>query len=226
VIRGAVFRVLSAVLLFSALLLALEAVFSSGVYGCAPPLTLVFLCPLTVCGVLCLALARGQSERIAVAVVVAIGALASVRLLSFDFGYPPGYEPGAIGDARTVVSAETTYQFANGGYYDTLECLARPSSCIPGYPANGPTFVDAHLDGPQTSRRYRRWLVPGPSVPNVPPTVSRTSMQRFAFVAVPVDSRSRSFCADDTGVVQQAPNGITPNVRDGRCDDPRFAPLK
>jgi hypothetical protein len=36
----------------------------------------------------------------------------------------------------------------------------------------------------------------------------------------------RSFCGDDTGVIFQAPDGITPNIRNAQCDDPRFKALK
>ena len=225
-IRAAIFSVLSAVILLSVFVMAREAVFSSGGYGCAPPAQLGLLFPLTVCGIPCLVLAKGRGERIPVVVTMAVGALAALRLLSFDYGYPPGYESGVIGDVRSVISAEEAYQAVNGGYYDTLECLARPSSCLPSYPPNGPTFVDAHLGGARTYNRYRRWLVRGPWVANGPPAVSGTSMETYAFVAVPIDPRLRSFCADDTGVIYQAPAGIFPNVRDGHCDDPRLVPLK
>jgi hypothetical protein len=51
----------------------------------------------------------------------------------------------AIGDTRTVISAEAAYQSANSGYYGTLTCLTTPSSCIPGY--TGPTFLDASFGG-------------------------------------------------------------------------------
>jgi len=225
VIRGFFFYLLSAVLVLSALGIVLEAVLSSGVYGCAPPLSIVLIPPLAICGVAGLALAADRSERVPVAVVLAMGTVASVRVLSFPFGYRPAYEAGAIGEARTVVSAQAAYESVNG-YYDTLECLSRPSSCIPGYSTTGPTFLDPQMARPEPYRAYRHWLVPGAPVTGAPPTASRTSIRTFAYVAVPVDSRRRSFCSDDTGVVFQAPNGITPNIRSGRCDDPRFAALK
>lgn len=226
VIRGFFFYLLSAVLLLSALGLVLEAVFTSGVYGCAPPLSIVLIPPLGLCGVLCLALAANRGERVPVAVVLGVGAIASVRVLSLPFGYRIPYENGAIGDVRTVISAEAAYESANG-YYDTLQCLNKPSACIPGYATTNPTFIDAGLAQAEPHREYRHWLVPGSPVTDLPSTASRTSIRKFAYVAVPVDSRRRSFCGDSTGQVFEAPKGITPNIRDGQCDgDPRFAPLK
>ena len=222
-IRG-FFFVLSTVLGLSALGIAMEAVFSSGAYGCSPPTSTLLIPPLAICGAVCLALATDGSERIRVAVVLAIGTLASLRVLSFPYGYRPNYEAGAIGDVRTVVSGQAAYQSVNG-YYDTLECLTRPSSCIPGYPTTSPSFLDVEL-AQRDHRQYRHWLVPGPPASDRPLSASRTSTRTFAYVAVPVDSRMRSFCGDDTGVIFLAPDGITPNIRNAQCDDPRFKALK
>ena len=225
-IRQTSFYLLSALLVVSMLGVVLEAVFTSGVYGCAPPLSIVLIPPLGLCGVLCLVLAANRGERIPVAVVLAVGTIASVRVLSLPFGYEPAYESGAIGDVRNVVSAEAAYEAANG-YYDTLECLNKPSACIPGYPTTSPTLLDASLAQAEPHRQYRRWLVPGSPVTDPPPSASRTSIRKFAYVAVPLESRRRSFCADATGQLFEAPNRIDPNVRNGQCDeDPRFTPVK
>src|SRR5205823_811413 len=51
------------------------------------------------------------------------------------------HESATIGDLRTLVSAESAYSSANGGFYDDPRCLTKPSACIPGYPATAPTFV-------------------------------------------------------------------------------------
>jgi hypothetical protein len=185
----------------------------------------VLIPPLGLCGLLCLALAPNRRLRTRVAVVLGVGAVASLRVLSFPFGYRIAYEAGAIGDVRTVISGQAAYASMNG-YYDTLDCLSKPSACIPGYATTSPTFLDATFVEAGPHREYRRWLVAGSPVTDRPPYASRTSLRQYAFVAVPLDSRRRSFCGDDTGVIVQAPNGITPIVRDGHCDDPRFTPLK
>lgn len=222
-IRAVFFYLLSAVLVLSMLGLLLDAAFGSS-YGYSGPPSRVLMPMLAVCGVLCLALAEGRSERVAVAVVLALGTMAALVL--HPFGYQPPREAVAIGHVRFVISAQAAYQSANNGYYDKLECLAKPSSCIPGYPTTGPTFLDHLTARPEPHGEYRHWLVPGSPVTELPPTASRTSTRGFAYVAVPLDPRRRSFCGDDTGVIWQAPNGITPTVRDGRCDDPRFTVLK
>ena len=56
-------------------------------------------------------------------------------------------ESAAIGDCRTVISAQHAYASANGGFFDSLECLAFPTSCIPNYPVNAPQFLDEETAG-------------------------------------------------------------------------------
>jgi hypothetical protein len=226
VIRQTAFYLLSALLVVSALGVVLEAVFTSGVYGCTPPLSIVLIPPLGLSGLLCLALAVNRRQRIRVAALLGVGAIASLRVLSLPFGYRFPYEGVAIGDVRTVISAEAAYESTNG-YYDTLECLNKPSACIPGYSTTSPTFLDATLAQAEPHLQYRRWLIPGPPVTGLPASASRTSFRRFAYVAVPLDSRQRSFCGDATGQLFEAPNRIDPKIRNGQCDeDPRFTPVK
>jgi hypothetical protein len=222
--RAVVFSLSAAVLFLSTLGIGLDAAFSGG-YGCMGPPSIIFMPVFAICGVACLTLAATRRERVSTAVVLALGTVASAVVLVRPSGYPT-YEAVALTDVRTVLSAEAAYQGVNQDYVDTLECLAKPSSCIPGYPATSPTFLDVSLTRPEPKNGYRRWLVSGPPVENLPSSASRTSTRHFAYVAVPLDSRWRSFCADETGVIFQAPKGITPNIRDGHCDDPRFVPYK
>jgi len=223
--RAVVLALSAAVLLLCTLGIGLDAAFSGG-YGCMGPPSIIFMPVFAICGVACLALARGAGERVSTAVVLALGTAASALVLSRPYGRPIPYESLALGDIQVVLSAEAVYQGVNQDYFDTLECLAKPSSCIPGYPATSPTFLDVSLTRPEPESGYRRWLVSGPPVENLPSSASRTSTRNFAYVAVPLDSRWRSFCADETGVILQAPKGVTPNIRDGHCDDPRCAPYK
>jgi hypothetical protein len=217
--RAVPFYLLSAVLVLGMVGLMLDTAFNGEYDSCFGPTSRVLLPPFAVCGVLCLALAEGWRERVPVVLVLMLGAIA--HLSGHPFGYRIPWEAAALGDVRVVISGQAAYQFANHGYFDTLECLAKPSSCIPDYPTTDPTFLPASTAVPEHGE-YRHWLVPGLPVTDLPPGASRTSMRGFAYIAVPLDSRRRSFCGDDTGVVWQAPCGITPNVRDGRCDDPRL----
>jgi hypothetical protein len=74
--------------------------------------------------------------------VVVIAAIAVPSLLRARIS--PG-EVKDLGDVRTVISAESAYQPANGGYFDVPACLEEPWRCIPGYPENAPAFLEAVL---------------------------------------------------------------------------------
>ncbi len=97
----------------------------------------------------------------------------------------------AIGDIRSVISAQAHYAAANGGYHDTLECLATPSDCIPGYPPTDPWFMGpGDMPGLATERRgYARSFQPGPAATpeaGEQERISPSSMTSFAYVAVPI----------------------------------------
>jgi len=49
----------------------------------------------------------------------------------------------AEADLRAIAAAQHAYQSANGGFYDTPACLARPETCIPGYA--GHSFLEPAL---------------------------------------------------------------------------------
>ena len=99
-----------------------------------------------------------------------------------------GGEFPPIGDARTVLSAELAYASANGGFYDRLECLARPATCIPGYAANGPSFIDPMLASLRTKHSYLRrfYAGPRPSAEEIAKAkASPSSVKAFAYVLLP-----------------------------------------
>lgn len=134
-------------------------------------------------------------------------------------------EVAAIGDVRAVISAQTAYASANGGYYDTLECLATPSNCIPDYAASAPTFLDVELSQAQVKNGYRRTLYLGRPVDprQASGPISPSSVRSYAYVAVPVNRGQtgvRSFCGDSSGRVCQAKEGRQPSVTDGQCGEP------
>jgi hypothetical protein len=64
-------------------------------------------------------------------------------------------ESAAVEDVRSVIAAEKRYALADRDYYDTLDCLTRPQDCIPGYPASGPTIIDAPLTATTVRHGYR-----------------------------------------------------------------------
>jgi prepilin-type N-terminal cleavage/methylation domain-containing protein len=92
-------------------------------------------------------------------VIAIIGIIAAIAIPSLLRARVSGNEAGAIGDIRTVISAEAAYHSSNAGEYGMISCLATPSDaqCIPGYPVTAPTFLDANLATlPMTKSGYVR----------------------------------------------------------------------
>ena len=65
--------------------------------------------------------------------------------------------------APGILAAEAAYQSVNGGGYDTLQCLAWPASCIPGYPGDGPRFLPEPVPSAQEAGYVGRFH-PGPRI--------------------------------------------------------------
>jgi hypothetical protein len=140
-------------------------------------------------------------------------------------GHPaPGREALAIRDIRTMISAQSAYQAANGGFYDVPECLVTPRRCIPTYPVNAPTFLDSQLGRTTADREgYRRVFHSG--APADPAEVrkagaSPSSLLSFAYVATPLipgQTGVRAFCGDSSGVICFTSDGQAPGIENGRC---------
>lgn len=147
-----------------------------------------------------------------------IGIIAAIAIPSLLRARVSANEAAALGDIRTVISAEMSYTMANGGYYDTIECLAAPNTCIPGY--SGPVMLSTPVAGVKSG--YRRTFYPGPPAAGDNKT-SPTSVTSFAFTAVPVDPRRtglRGFCGDSSGIICQTLDGTEPALADGGCAMP------
>jgi type IV pilus assembly protein PilA len=148
---------------------------------------------------------------------VVLGIAAAIAIPGLLRARVSANEATAIGDLRAVTSAEEAYRAANGGYYDTLECLTRPAFCIPGY--SGAAQLDA-AHAASTKAGYRRTFYPGPPPATLSPTVSRSSVTSFAYVAVPAQPNAtgvRSFCGDSSGRLCYIADGSPPGVVDGAC---------
>src|SRR5262249_11272092 len=131
---------------------------------------------------------------------------------------PDRSQAGAIGALAAIASGESSYATANGGYYDTLECL-RSGACIPGVHASA--FLSPDLTGRGEFRGYRLTFHAGPQARKDAAKRPRSSMTRFAIVATPIPSATKSrhsFCADDRRRIYFTID-VAPRVRDGRCLD-------
>ncbi len=78
-------------------------------------------------------------------VVAIIGIIAAIAIPSLLRARVSANEAGTIGDIRAVISSEVAYQSASGGLYGDITCLSTPSSCITGYDAGAPTFLDTSI---------------------------------------------------------------------------------
>ena len=132
-------------------------------------------------------------------------------------------ESAAVGDVRTLISAEATYAAANGGYYDKLECLAQPQSCIPGPSAPRQALVSALMANTAPRRGYEFALYVGAPAPlEDGRSASRSSVTSFAYVAAPmVAGRTglKTFCGDESGVIRFSPEGRASAASGGRCPE-------
>jgi len=132
-------------------------------------------------------------------------------------------ESRAIGDIRTVISAQSTYRSVNWGAFEgELSCLARPRACLPGYPAESPDFLGEDLASLALRGGYERSFHPGLPAEEIRPDGSPTSVRTWAYVATPIApgySGIRSFCGDSTEqICSMADGGVPPLREDGTCD--------
>ncbi|HSD65643.1 MAG TPA: M48 family metallopeptidase [Vicinamibacteria bacterium] len=141
-------------------------------------------------------------------VVAVIGIIAAIAIPSLLRARISANEAAAVGDVRTVVSAQAAFQSVAGNY-GSLECLAVPSSpgCIAGYPATAPTFVDRSIGSLAAKSGYERAFVPGDTDPT---EKSPRGVRTFCYSAFPVTAGQtgvRSFGGDQTGRICFDPRG-------------------
>jgi type IV pilus assembly protein PilA len=135
-------------------------------------------------------------------VVAIIGIIAAIAIPSLLRARVSANEAGAIGDTRTVISAEAAYHAANSGYYGNLTCLSTPSTCITGY--NGPSFLDNTVAGATTVLKQgytRNWLETAGSGTGVPVG----GLDAYCYQATPSRTGKtgvRGFGGDSSGIVQ------------------------
>ena len=163
----------------------------------------------------------------AISLLVAIplaGIVAAIAIPSLLRARVSANEAGTIGDVRTVISAQASYQSANCGTYGRLECLSNPrgTGCIVDYPAAAPTFLDSTLGSAQVKLGYRRIFHPGAEVAltHGPGCPGGTGLESFAYTAEPATRGKtgvRGFCGDDSGQICVTSDGSAPPVTNGRC---------
>jgi TonB family protein len=140
------------------------------------------------------------------------GALAAIAIPSLLRARVSANEAAAIGDVRTIISAEAAYSSTSGGTYGDLACLQEPKGCISGYA--GPNFVDSSLGSGSDKSGYRRAFHPGAM------TQGQKAYASYAYTATPVaqgQTGVRSFCGDATGWICFDPSGSEIVPQGGSC---------
>ena len=137
-------------------------------------------------------------------VVAIIGIIAAIAIPSLLRARVSANESATLGDIRTLISSQAAYQSANAGFYDSsLGCLTSPTTCIPSYPANAPTFLDSQLASQQPKSGYNRVFTNGVVIPaGTPPTFSPTAVSTYRYDATPTtpgQTGVRGFAADSSG---------------------------
>jgi len=128
------------------------------------------------------------------------------------------YEASAIGDIRTMMSAQMAYSYGNGGAYDELRCLLEPPKCLAG--SKEQAFIDRGLTLDEKGG-FRRKFYPGPPFKEKG-VKSASSIASFAYTAFPAspETGTRGFCGDASGEICFTPDGSEPKVAAGRCARP------
>jgi prepilin-type N-terminal cleavage/methylation domain-containing protein len=132
-------------------------------------------------------------------VVAIIGIIAAIAIPSLLRARVSANETAAIGDTRTVISAEAAYQSAASGFYGQLSCLSVPGPCITGYV--GPSFLDSTITATVVKQGYSRAVNYGPAV-TVPGLTSATTTYCYeSSPVVPATTGVRAFGGDASGVL-------------------------
>ncbi len=163
-----------------------------------------------------MALMYGVGVRRAVsAIAIAVG----LAVFAPPIGEADRTEGRAISALQDTASLLALALAKDPAAYDTLACLAAPP-CIPSQ-GDGMPYLDGRWQLPQGSR-YRLYFHAGQQAGPVSDRGSRSTMTRFAVVAIPVNlaaTQYRSFCTDDRDQVYSTAAGTVPRVEDGRCFD-------
>jgi prepilin-type N-terminal cleavage/methylation domain-containing protein len=141
-------------------------------------------------------------------VVAIIGIIAAIAIPSLLRARVSANESATIGDIRTVISAQAAYQSSAFGLYGDLTCLTTPNSCISGYSAVAPTFLDATMTGTIQKSGYLRDFVPGAATSH--PSLLIDGIGTYAYFASPLTPNQtgvRAFGGDNSGRICFTLNG-------------------
>ncbi|MGH9321161.1 MAG: hypothetical protein ACRD3V_14920, partial [Vicinamibacteria bacterium] len=149
-------------------------------------------------------------------VVAIIGIVAAIAIPNLLRARVSANEAQAIGDTRSVISAEQTYASANGGLFAPLTSLCRNGAgCaigIPGYPAGAPEFLgpDVGRTTPYTKSGYTRNWTAAPGAVVLTAFQDPASVLDYCYessAASPGLSGVRAFSGAGSGAIYMDPTG-------------------
>ena len=149
-------------------------------------------------------------------VVAIIGIIAAIAIPSLLRARVSANEAQAIGDTRSVISAEQTYASANGGFFsDVINLCRNGGGCvgigIPNYPTAAPEFLGGDLGrvSPYTKSGYlRNWTANGAAPLSA--TVDPASQLDYCYDSAPASlglTGARAFSGSGTGALYVDPTG-------------------
>ena len=144
-------------------------------------------------------------------VVAIIGIIAAIAIPSLLRARVSANEAQAIGDTRSVISAEQTYASANGGLFGPLVSLCRAGAApgcgigIPGYPPLAPEFLggDVGRTVPYLKSGYTRTWVPAPGAVVPTPRQDPASVLDYCYQSTPASVLTgvRAFAGTGSGAI-------------------------
>ena len=151
-------------------------------------------------------------------VVAIIGIIAAIAIPSLLRARVSANEAQAIGDTRSVISAEQTYASANGGYFANIQSLCTNGiGCngigIPLYPAAAPDFLGSDLARLGDKSGYTRSFTDGTLVPTPSANVDPASLLDYCYHSLPASpglSGVRGFLGAGNGAIYMDPAGASP----------------
>ena len=141
-------------------------------------------------------------------VVAIIGIIAAIAIPSLLRARVSAQEAAAVGDTRTVISAEAAYHGASNGY-GPISCLYSPSNvaCLVGYPATAPTFLDPAMASLLPKNGYSRSFSAGAPEALVSAPANVSSYCYAASPTIVGQTGVRGYGGDHSGRVCQDNSG-------------------
>ena len=150
-------------------------------------------------------------------VVAIIGIIAAIAIPSLLRARVSANEAQAIGDTRSVISAQQTYASANGGLFsDVVDLCRNGGNCvgigIPNYPVAAPEFLGGDLGrtSPYVKSGYTRVWTAGAVPAGIGPNLDPNSVVDYCYDSSPASlglTGARAFSGSATGALYVDPSG-------------------